>query len=186
MKAMVIQPGRDVQRPAGPRVSGRLAARRSGFLLAPLIVGGLVCAAAIRRAEGEAMEDDEIVAARPVAAACFAIDDEGPAHRGRSRIRDARCAGNVARAERWSGRSGSNRRHSAWEADVLPLNYARISNDLERPDQGSLGAAQASERKSITAVHMPSQGVSQKERQGGRRAASVNSRAMRALRPARA
>ena len=25
----------------------------------------------------------------------------------------------------WSGRSGSNRRHSAWEADVLPLNYAR-------------------------------------------------------------
>ena len=27
--------------------------------------------------------------------------------------------------KRWSGRSGSNRRHSAWEADVLPLNYAR-------------------------------------------------------------
>src|SRR5690606_15308900 len=27
--------------------------------------------------------------------------------------------------ESWSGRSGSNRRHSAWEADVLPLNYAR-------------------------------------------------------------
>ena len=25
----------------------------------------------------------------------------------------------------WSGRAGSNRRHSAWEADVLPLNYAR-------------------------------------------------------------
>src|SRR6478735_9274367 len=30
-------------------------------------------------------------------------------------------------AECWSGRSGSNRRHSAWEADVLPLNYARGS-----------------------------------------------------------
>src|ERR1043165_2078665 len=28
--------------------------------------------------------------------------------------------------KRWSGRSGSNRRHSAWEADVLPLNYARV------------------------------------------------------------
>jgi hypothetical protein len=27
----------------------------------------------------------------------------------------------------WSGRSGSNRRHTAWEAVVLPLNYARIS-----------------------------------------------------------
>src|SRR6185437_1677178 len=26
----------------------------------------------------------------------------------------------------WSGRWESNPRHSAWEADVLPLNYARI------------------------------------------------------------
>src|SRR6185312_4213818 len=25
----------------------------------------------------------------------------------------------------WSVRPGSNRRHSAWEADVLPLNYSR-------------------------------------------------------------
>ena len=25
----------------------------------------------------------------------------------------------------WSGRRGSNPRHSAWEADVLPLNYSR-------------------------------------------------------------
>src|SRR3954466_3930406 len=36
----------------------------------------------------------------------------------------------VKRTERprksWSGRPGSNRRHSAWEADVLPLNYSRI------------------------------------------------------------
>lgn len=31
----------------------------------------------------------------------------------------------------WSGRSGSNRRHSAWEADVLPLNYARNAFDLQ-------------------------------------------------------
>jgi hypothetical protein len=31
----------------------------------------------------------------------------------------------------WSGRWESNPRHSAWEADVLPLNYARIdTNDL--------------------------------------------------------
>jgi hypothetical protein len=27
--------------------------------------------------------------------------------------------------EFWSGRRESNPRHSAWEADVLPLNYAR-------------------------------------------------------------
>ena len=26
----------------------------------------------------------------------------------------------------WSGRTGSNRRRSAWEADILPLNYARL------------------------------------------------------------
>ena len=25
----------------------------------------------------------------------------------------------------WSGRPGSNRRRPAWEADILPLNYAR-------------------------------------------------------------
>ena len=27
--------------------------------------------------------------------------------------------------KKWSGRRGSNPRHSAWEADVLPLNYSR-------------------------------------------------------------
>src|SRR6202166_3074162 len=27
--------------------------------------------------------------------------------------------------KRWSGRPGSNRRHPAWEAGVLPLNYSR-------------------------------------------------------------
>lgn len=31
----------------------------------------------------------------------------------------------VSRRFSWSGRPGSNRRHSAWEADVLPLNYSR-------------------------------------------------------------
>jgi hypothetical protein len=28
-------------------------------------------------------------------------------------------------SEGWSGRPGSNRRHRAWEARVLPLNYSR-------------------------------------------------------------
>jgi hypothetical protein len=32
--------------------------------------------------------------------------------------------------EEWSGRPGSNRRHSAWEADVLPLNYSRTSESI--------------------------------------------------------
>ncbi len=31
----------------------------------------------------------------------------------------------TSREMSWSGRPGSNRRHSAWEADVLPLNYSR-------------------------------------------------------------
>jgi hypothetical protein len=30
------------------------------------------------------------------------------------------------RIEEWSGRPGSNRRRSAWEADILPLNYSRV------------------------------------------------------------
>ncbi len=34
----------------------------------------------------------------------------------------------------WSGRSGLNRRHSAWEADVLPLNYARRGSRLAQSD----------------------------------------------------
>src|SRR5690606_22490289 len=37
--------------------------------------------------------------------------------------------------ESWSGCSGSNRRHSAWEADVLPLNYTRVPGP-ERTQRG--------------------------------------------------
>src|ERR1035438_7797760 len=33
----------------------------------------------------------------------------------------------------WSGRPGSNRRHSAWEADVLPLNYSRPDESIALP-----------------------------------------------------
>ena len=32
----------------------------------------------------------------------------------------------------WSGRRGSNPRHSAWEADVLPLNYSRASTSIHQ------------------------------------------------------
>src|SRR4028118_1020654 len=45
--------------------------------------------------------------------------------------RAERAPGEVEQADLlegdWSGRWESNPRHSAWEADVLPLNYARIS-----------------------------------------------------------
>ena len=88
---MVVQAERDVQRQ--PAASGRLVA---GRLLTPLIIGGPILGAAIRRAEREAVEDHEVVAARPVAAARLAIDDEFSAHRGLSRISTACCAGNVA------------------------------------------------------------------------------------------
>src|SRR5262245_4903683 len=33
---------------------------------------------------------------------------------------------------KWSGRPGSNRRHPAWEAGVLPLNYSRSTSDAIR------------------------------------------------------
>jgi hypothetical protein len=35
----------------------------------------------------------------------------------------------IRNLEDWSGRPGSNRRHPAWEAGVLPLNYSRSAND---------------------------------------------------------
>jgi hypothetical protein len=38
----------------------------------------------------------------------------------------------------WSGRLESNQRHSAWEADVLPLNYARISMTSREHQLGEL------------------------------------------------
>ena len=39
----------------------------------------------------------------------------------------------LAGVMRKSGRTDSNRRHSAWEADVLPLNYARTQRRLPQP-----------------------------------------------------
>lgn len=38
--------------------------------------------------------------------------------------------------DRWSGRGESNPRHSAWEADVLPLNYARVARIIYPPGPG--------------------------------------------------
>jgi hypothetical protein len=50
-------------------------------------------------------------------------------------VRTSPCAIEVstgAMDKCWSGRTGSNRRHTAWEAVVLPLNYAREINDLHQ------------------------------------------------------
>ena len=41
----------------------------------------------------------------------------------------------------WSGRPGSNRRHSAWEADVLPLNYSRFVRNYTPGDQDESSCA---------------------------------------------
>src|SRR5579864_318283 len=39
----------------------------------------------------------------------------------------------------WSGRWESNPRHSAWEADVLPLNYARARRRIAKREGGRQG-----------------------------------------------
>jgi hypothetical protein len=42
----------------------------------------------------------------------------------------ARLASRVWIDRRWSGRWGSNPRRSAWEADILPLNYSRTQDHM--------------------------------------------------------
>ena len=52
----------------------------------------------------------------------------------------------------WSGRWESNPRHSAWEADVLPLNYARAPVSIDGAVAGLKGLGQygrAGERQSM-------------------------------------
>src|SRR5262249_54468913 len=49
--------------------------------------------------------------------------------------------GGPSRREDWSGRWESNPRHTAWEAVVLPLNYARARPEhSERPVGGARSA----------------------------------------------
>jgi hypothetical protein len=63
-------------------------------------------------------------------------------HLGRSGHKKAQSLEGVS----WSGRSGSNRRHSAWEADVLPLNYARRHG---RHGDSSLRRAKSERRRAL-------------------------------------
>src|SRR5271167_791168 len=66
----------------------------------------------------------------------------GPVKVGCSYGRDAvedprpvpgRATSLICLAKFWSGRPGSNRRRPAWEAGILPLNYARPARSLGLP-----------------------------------------------------
>ena len=71
----------------------------------------------------------------------YVLDRDSPNARSRRARRSA--------AGSWSGQSGSNRRHSAWEADVLPLNYARTAAILTNPEGADKGQRSgANERRS--------------------------------------
>src|ERR1700722_16330546 len=49
------------------------------------------------------------------------------------------CQPKLQSSEGWSGRWESNPRHSAWEADVLPLNYARSWRRIAKRGGGRQG-----------------------------------------------
>src|SRR5438094_3333066 len=52
----------------------------------------------------------------------------------------------------WSGRPGSNRRRPAWEAGILPLNYARSGNGSEEIYMGLHQACQCEVARSVFAT----------------------------------
>ena len=54
--------------------------------------------------------------------------------------------------EFWSGRPGSNRRRPAWEAGILPLNYARSGNGSEEIYMGLHQACQCEVARSVFAA----------------------------------
>jgi hypothetical protein len=72
---------------------------------------------------------------RMEAAAGFAHDSHKPASQGQTPGRRSRSCRTSKPVELigvigWSGRRGSNPRHRAWEARVLPLNYSRFRRSL--------------------------------------------------------
>src|SRR5262249_12814555 len=69
-----------------------------------------------------------------------------------ARRKAAPCSGN------WSGRRESNPRHTAWEAVVLPLNYARAGSSIakaRRRQQGAKARRQAINRGRIACAIRP-------------------------------
>ncbi len=62
--------------------------------------------------------------------ATAAIDQDSPGHFGLN----------------WSGRRESNSLHSAWEADVLPVNYSRSGNSILAQGKGWRGRVFGEER----------------------------------------
>jgi hypothetical protein len=60
----------------------------------------------------------------------------------------------VRAGKQWSGRPGLNRRHSAWEADALPLSYTRAGfSQHERSGGVKQLAAMNGSRASLHLTH---------------------------------
>jgi hypothetical protein len=60
----------------------------------------------------------------------------------------------VKLSELWSGRPGSNRRHPAWEAGVLPLNYSRSLEQAESPFLNNTLGAESFPMRSIKVIQI--------------------------------
>ena len=58
----------------------------------------------------------------------------------------------------WSGRRDSNPRHSAWEADALPLNYSRTASILYHAY-----LSMATKKQASTALHREARGKEEKD-----------------------
>src|SRR4051812_49300247 len=56
----------------------------------------------------------------------------------------------------WSGRRGSNPRHPAWEADVLPLNYSRSAPKVYRTRQRLLIACRCPRPHESSPIYLSS------------------------------
>src|SRR6201989_975575 len=60
------------------------------------------------------------------------------------------------RREFWSGRPGSNRRRPAWEAGILPLNYARVfALEIMLATSREINRAQRTDHRSLSTPHKP-------------------------------
>ena len=96
---------------------------------------------------------------------------------GAARIWGETYGGEGIAARKWrrrgslkSGRTDSNRRHSAWEADVLPLNYTRRQGNHRpwRESYAKAERAQTSVRRHYPSMMLPSASRTWMTRSGSR------------------
>ena len=88
--------------------------------------------------------------ARPPAFRTTGVAAEAPGLRPRqNEIEEYTTQADLKSDRRWSGRRESNPRHSAWEADVLPLNYGRIVQGLLHAASMPRGMMQPGSRPSL-------------------------------------